>query len=235
VQVLASDAEYDFALLSIPLDSVTDIDRKTVEFAKFGESSSVKAGDPVIVAGSPNGYMGTYEFSMITTTGNYAYVTDDRFEIYNTNLPESPIGSGVFVNFSGEIIGIMTHNFKDERSGTIATMVATDDVLDVIWKLANGTPRNDLGVVSMETPANVLKRLEIKYGLYVTDVKPQSPAETAGIKKGDILVKMDGKELKTVDSLHDLLNGYEAGTELEITLIRNTKPETVTVVVGETE
>ncbi|MBO7402896.1 MAG: serine protease [Lachnospiraceae bacterium] len=231
--IIASDAEFDFAILSVPLDACTEADRKTVEYASFGGEASVKAGDPVIAVGSPNGYFGTYDFSMITNTGNYAYVTDDRFEIYTTNRYENSFGSGIFINYNGEMVGIMTHLFKEEMNEGITTMIATDGVADVIGKLANGTPKNYLGVQSMETPANVLKRLEVKYGLYVMDVNLESPAETAGIKKGDILIKFEGKDLKTVDSLHELLNSYEAGTEVEITLIRNTKPETVTVVIGE--
>ncbi len=232
VSVLSTDAEYDLSMLSVPLEKCLASDRRSVEYTVFGESKAVKAGDPVILVGSPDGYMGTYRFAMVTNTGNFAYVTDNRFEIYNTDLPENALGSGVFVNTAGEVVGILTHGFKEARNENITTMIAVDGVRNAILSLANGTARNYLGVVTTETPAGVLKKLDIKYGLYVTEVKAGSPAEAAGIKKGDILVKIGDKELKTADVIYDIISETEAGETLTITLIRNTKPEEVEVVIG---
>ena len=235
VNVMASNDEYNLAVLSVPLDKIKKDDRETIEYAVFGESSSVKAGTPVIAIGSPNGYMGAYGLTMIMTISDHAYLTDNRISLYNTYMPENELGSGVYVNMDGEVIGLVTHSFKNEKNATLSTMIAIDSVRDIIENMVNGIPWNYVGIVATETPEGVLEKLGKKYGLYVTEVKEGSPAEEAGLKKGDILISVNGRELKTVDTFHSIIQECEPGDIAVFELIRSSKVTTVNVDIGETK
>jgi len=179
--------------------------------------------------------MGAYDIAMVTNTGIYAYVTDDRIELMNTNMPENVLTNGVFVNMEGEFVGLITHNHKDDKNATCTTMVAVDSVKNIISDLANGTMHTYLGVVAKETPENVLERLELEYGLYVTEVKAGSPAEIAGIKKGDILISINEQPLADVDSLRSLLDTCDPMQRLDVVLIRNSQTESLSMMLMETD
>lgn len=229
VSVKASNAEYNLAVLSIGLSKVTEAAKEKIAYASFYVDEKPAPGTPLLAIGSPNGYMGSFELGMVTTAGNYAYVTDNRLEIMNTDIVYRENGSGVFVDFSGRVVGLITHRFRENSSSNMMTMVTISNMHSVIENLANGRAWNYLGVVAKEAPDSILSELDLKCGLYVTEVKEDSPAEKAGIKKGDILTNMGTKLLDTVETLNGCLDNYRAEQKVTVRFARNGKTETVTV------
>jgi predicted metalloprotease with PDZ domain len=92
-----------------------------------------------------------------------------------------------------------------------------------------------LGIVPEDLPDELRAQLDLGdgEGLLVTEVLPGSPAEKAGLKKNDILVKIDGKPVKGEDSLSKFMSSAKAGQEASLTLLRKSKPQTIKVTIGE--
>ncbi len=226
VEVFAANPEYDLAILAVPVEQIPEAELENIVYAKIGDSKGISVGSPVIAVGNPNGYFGSYEVAMITTEGDFAYVTDNRIELYNTTMRENSEGDGVVVNMSGEVVGIITHTFKEDKNASIATVIGVNHVKSMLARLANISSWNYFGVVAKEAPDYVLSKLRIENGLYVTEVQEGSPAELAGIKKGDILTKFGETLLVTVDNLADVLEASAEGASVEVELMRGTAEST---------
>ncbi len=229
VGIKASNDEYNLAVLTVSMNKLTDASKAAIAYASFAGDEKPVPGTPLLAIGNPNGYLGSFELGMVTTTGDYAYVTDNRLEIMNTDLTYRENGDGVFVDFDGKIVGIITHKFREKNESNLMSMVSVSNMQSIIEDLANCKDRNYLGVIAKEAPESVLSGMGLKSGLYVTEVKAGSPAEKGGIKKGDIITAMGSKVLDTVETLNDCLNGYKAGDLVSVKLARNNRALTATV------
>lgn len=229
VEIKASNDEYNLAVLSIPMVKLPAKSKAAISYASFAGDEKPVPGTPLLAIGNPNGYLGSFELGMVTTNGEFAYVTDNRLEIMNTDLTYRENGDGVFVDFNGKIVGIITHKFREKNESNLMAMVSVSNMRSIIENLANSRDWNYLGVIAKEAPESVLSAIGIKSGLYVTEVKENSPAAKAGIKKGDILTAIGSKVLDTVETLNDCLNGYEAGKMVAVRLSRDNRSVTVSV------
>lgn len=221
VRIKAFDDEYNLAVLSAELSKISTDAKSKIAYAGFEVGNKPAQGTPLIAVGCPNGVIGSFETGMITTDGEYVYVTDNKLEIMNTDIPYRENGNGVFVDFNGKIVGIITHKFREGNNGGMMSMVTISNMHSVIENLANGREGNYLGVVAKEAPESLLAGLSLKNGLYITEVKSGSPAEKAGIRKGDILTVMGKDVLDTVETLYECLNRYEPGDEVNLQLVRD--------------
>ena len=153
------------------------------------------AGMPVIALGAPNGYEGSIEFGMITSFGSTFSVTDGEMASFTANITEYPQGHGFVVNMEGEILGLITHTHKASPEDGIFTAVSLESIGKVIVKLLNNAERPYFGIKGQDIPKNLKKEYELENGVYVREVENSSPALTAGIKAGDILVAVDGTQM----------------------------------------
>ena len=157
-------------------------------------------GTPVIALGAPNGYENSMEFGMITGLGGTVSVTDGEVACFTTNITEYPQGYGFVVNLEGKILGLITHTHKANPSDGIFTAVSLDSIRGVIVKLLNNAERAYFGIKGQDIPKNLKQEYGLEAGVYVSEVENASPALIAGIKAGDILVSVGGKE---VDGVRD--------------------------------
>lgn len=221
LKISASASEYGLAIATLSLEELTGAELEKIEYAVFGDSSTVSVGTPVIAIGNPNGYYGTFELATITSQGENVYLTDNRIAIYNTGIAENLAGDGVLINLSGQIVGIITHNFKESKNENVISMVGINNLKYTIQNLANNSASNYFGVVVKEAPQSVLEKNNLTYGLYVTEVKEDSPAEKAGIKKGDIITSLDNRVVSSVDDFARYIEAAEEGKIISVDLMRS--------------
>lgn len=232
-----SDSHYNLAVIGIDYASIPSQNLELINYAVFGESHSLFIGTPVIAIGSPNGYAGSFELGTVTARNSYAYVVDNRLDLFNTSIPDYENGSGVIINTNGEVIGLITHAYKEGINQTLNTVIGISRMKPVVERMVNGRKMNYFGVVAEELTDELREEADSRIGICVTEVVAGSPAEQAGIRKGDILQIIERTPMNNVLTLRTLLDEYGEGDEMQVTMLRKgprayTEAETV-VVVGE--
>lgn len=232
-----SDSHYNLAVIGIDYSSIPAKNLELINYAVFGESHSLFVGTPVIAIGNPNGYTGSFELGTVTARNSYAYVVDNRLDLFNTSIPDYEKGSGVIINTSGEVIGLITHAYKDGINQNLNTVIGISRIKPVVENLVNGRKMNYFGVIAEEMTDELKEEADSRIGICVTEVIAGSPAERAGIRKGDILQIIERTPMNNVLTLRTLLDEYAEGEEMQVTMLRKgprayTEVETV-LVVGE--
>lgn len=223
-RLVGADAIVDLAVLKI--------DEPGLKSLKFGDSDSVQAGDFVLAIGNPFGFEETVTDGIISSKGRPNRV--DGFGDYlQTNAAINPGNSGgPLVNLRGEIIGINTAIIS--RSGGsqgIGFAIPSNSVRTALESLLkNGRIiRGYLGILSR----NVGPGAKETNGVVVDDVVPASPADEAQMRKGDLIRKFNGHEVKTFNELRTLVSQAELNKQVEIEVMRNDKPLKLTTAIKE--
>ena len=210
-RLVGADATVDLAVLKI--------DEPGLKPLKFGDSDSVQAGDFVLAIGNPFGFDETVTDGIISSKGRPNRV--DGFGDYlQTNAAINPGNSGgPLVNLRGEIIGINTAIIsKSGGSQGIGFAIPSNSVRTALESLLkNGRLiRGYLGIVSNLGPG--ARETE---GVVVDDVYPESPAAEAQMRKGDVIRKFNGHDVRTFNELRTFISQVELNKKVEIEVTRN--------------
>ncbi|MDQ0148858.1 S1C family serine protease [Eubacterium multiforme] len=199
--------------------------------AELGNSSDVKPGEDVIAIGTPL----SKDFAQTVTKGVVSAVgrsvnteTGKQVNLIQTDAAINPGNSGgPLVNSEGKVIGINTLKLAGgaEGIGFAIPINEVKDKLDVLSK-----PILTLGVKVREINKEMSKQYNLPEGIYVVEVVPFSPAEKAGIKQGDTIVKFGGEKVKTLEELNNIKNKMKSGDKVETQVIRDGKKINLTVV-----
>ena len=231
-RIIGADKSTDIAVLKIDTTGIAPL--------PLGDSDEVKTGQVVFAIGNPFGLQETVTQGIISATGRQ--VSDESAnEFFQTNTVINPGNSGgPLVNIRGEIIGINNAIGNYSGKGTfegvgfaIPANVARHSLESIIK--TGRVVRGYLGVSVQELNPELADQFGVsaQVGAVVNHVTPDSPAEKAGIKPGDILIAFNGKPLKNIRTLFRLLTSVPVGSKVEIDLIRDKKPEKVTAIIEE--
>ena len=223
-RLVGADAAVDLAVLKI--------DEPGLKSLKFGDSDSVQAGDFVLAIGNPFGFEETVTDGIISSKGRPNRI--DGFGDYlQTNAAINPGNSGgPLVNLRGEIIGINTAIIsKSGGSQGIGFAIPSNSVRTSLESLLkNGRIiRGYLGIISR----NVGPGAKETDGVVVDDVVADSPADEAQMKKGDIIRKFNGHEVKTFNELRTFVSQVELNKKVEIEVTRDDKLLKLTAAIKE--
>jgi serine protease Do len=223
-RLVGADATADLAVLKI--------DEPGLKSLKFGDSDAVQAGDFVLAIGNPFGFEETVTDGIISSKGRPNRV--DGFGDYlQTNAAINPGNSGgPLVNLRGEIIGINTAIVsKSGGSQGLGFAIPSNSVRAALESLLkNGRLiRGYLGILSRNVPSSA-KEAD---GVEVDDVVPDSPADEAQMKKGDVIRKFNGHDVRTFNELHTFVAQVELNKKVEIEVTRNGKLLKLTTTIKE--
>ena len=240
-KLLGSDVWTDLAVLEIEATDISTI-------AEFGDSDSLKPGEPIMAIGNPLGL----QFSGSVTKGiisglertieidiNNDGVVDWNAEVIQTDAAINPGNSGgALVNILGQVVGINSMKIAEQSVEGIGLAIPINSVIPIIEDIEQygEVKRPYLGVslvpvaqITQFHRENTLKLpADIKEGVAIIEVEPSSAADKAGIKKYDVIVKMDGEDITDLASFRThLYEEKEIGDELEVTIYREGKLQTV--------
>jgi serine protease Do len=223
-RLVGADARVDLAVLKIDEPGLVSL--------KFGDSDSMQAGDFVLAIGNPFGFEETVTDGIISSKGRPNRV--DGFGDYlQTNAAINPGNSGgPLVNLRGEIIGINTAIIsKSGGSQGIGFAIPSNSVRTALESLLkNGRIiRGYLGILSRSVGAGATET----EGVVVDDVVPHSPADEAQMRKGDMIRKFNGHEIKTFNELRTFVVQVELNKKVEIEVMRNGKVLNLTATIRE--
>lgn len=227
-KVVGMDPETDLALLKIETET-------KLPTLKFGDSDKSEVGEWVIAIGNPFGLGHTVTAGIVSAKGRNIHSGPfDNF--IQTDASINPGNSGgPLVNMQGEVIGINTAIIASGQG--IGFAIPSSQASRVIEALKKGesVSRGWLGVSIQELDENTAKALGLQEteGALVASVMPDEPAEKAGLKAGDIIVKIDDKKINDSSELLNAIANIAPGETATISLIRNGKEMTVKAVLGQ--
>lgn len=220
-RIYSMDKDYGLAVIAVPLSRISDELMEQIRPGILAEKEDIKVGTPIIALGAPNGYEDSMEYGMITSLGSKIPVTDGEVEYFTANITAYPHGYGFVVNLEGKILGMITHTQKENAEDGIFSAVSLNSISGVIVKLLNNAERAYFGMKGQDVPKNIKEEYQLEGGVYVLEVENASPALSAGIKAGDIILSVGETEVEGMQHFSDLI--LECGTKdtIQIKVLRN--------------
>lgn len=230
-KIVGRDPQSDVAVLKVKA--------KNLPTVPLGDSDKIEVGEWVIAIGNPFGLSHTVTVGVVSAKGRSGLGITDYEDFIQTDAAINPGNSGgPLLNLRGEVIGMNTAIFT--RSGGymgIGFAIPINIVKLVAQQLVKQGKviRGWLGVVIQDlTPALAeefgLKKSE---GALVAEVLKNSPADKAGLKQGDVIVKYNGKSIKNASELRTFVGLTRPGTRVNLEVIREGKPLVLKVTIGE--
>ena len=206
---------------------------------KFGNSDKARVGDWVVAIGNPFGLGGTVTAGIISARNRDINLTRyDDFIQTDASINQGNSGGPLF-NLNGDVIGVNTAIIGQGGSVGIGFAIpsnAASDVVDQLIKYGE-TKRGWLGVRIQEVTKEIadVEGLKNTQGALIASVGEKSPADKAGLKAGDIILKFDGKKIDTMRTLPKLVSRTEVGKSVELEIWRNKKILTKKLKLGRLE
>lgn len=231
-QVVGADPETDIALIKISA-------AKDLPVVELGDSEGLEVGEWVIAIGNPFGLSQTVTVGVVSALGRN--IGAGRYDNYiQTDASINPGNSGgPLINIDGKVIGINGAILPGNQGGNIGIGFAipinmAKEILNDL-KSKKGVSRGWLGVVIQQITPELAKALSLPgtEGALVADVSPGGPADKAGLKRGDVITKFGGKEVKTSQDLPRMVAGNKPGSMVELQVERLGQSKTVRMALGD--
>ncbi len=224
------DSDMDLAVISVSLADLSQETRNSIAIARLGDSDSLKLGMPVIAIGNALGYGQSVTGGYISAL-NREVVMEDGTKgtfIQTDAAINSGNSGGALLTVTGEVIGINSSKIKGsgvEGMGyAIPISSASPIIADLMERRTDVVDESEMGYLGV-TMQNVIEQVNqmygIPYGVFIVEVEEDSPAQQAGIRKGDVIVKFDGRKISSNDDMKDTMQHYKAGETVKITVMRS--------------
>ncbi|PAX07421.1 Do family serine endopeptidase [Sphingomonas lenta] len=228
-RVVGRDPESDLALLKI--------DAQNLPFVRWGDSTRTRVGDWVVAIGNPFGLNGTVTAGIVSavhrsTGGGPA----DRFIQTDAAINQGNSGGPMF-DLNGNVIGINSQIFS-QSGGNIGLgfAIPTEEARPIIERLRAGQPirRGYLGVSLQPIDADLAAALGIQRGRgeLIARVEPGEPGARAGLRPGDVVTRVNGREVTPDATLSYLVASVPPGSPVRLDVLRDGRPVTVTATAG---
>ena len=224
-KVIGSDEDYDIAVLKIDVTGATPV--------VLGDSSKLAIGESVAAVGNP---LGELTFSMtegIVSCVNRAINVDGTpFNMIQVDCSINPGNSGgPLFNSYGEVVGIVSAKYSSYSNTTVEGIgfaIPINDVVSLVKDImTNGYVTNKayMGITPQTMTAQMAQqyRYDVTEGVFVCSVDPDSAADKAGLKLGDVITKMDDKDIASYEDLVAAKKSYSAGDTVTLTVYREGK------------
>ena len=235
-EVMGTDSLTDVAVIKIEADDLPAV--------TFADSDNLQPGEWAIAIGNPLGLDNTVTTGIVSATGRTSAqvgVADKRVSFVQTDAAINPGNSGgPLLNAKGEVIGVNTAIIQNAQGlGFAIPINAARDIAEEL--IAKGKVDHPFLGIQMAAITPELKQelasqnkfnVKATTGILIMDVVPDSPAERAGLKSGDVIQKIAEQEVKTADEVQQAVAKTEVGEELNLGLVRNDKQLELDVQVG---
>lgn len=240
-EIKATDPDTDLAVISVKLDDIDEDTMSQLKVATIGDSDALVLGEQIVVIGNAlgygqsvtSGYVSAFDRELDLSDGMNTFTSSDLIQV--DAAINSGNSGGALLNMRGELVGINEAKSSMTSSGaTVDNMgyaIPINKASEILEDLMNDAEREEysdedrgyLGVTCTNTDGMDKAYLEaygMPEGVHVQSVTEDGPAEDAGIKKGDFIIAVDGKSVKSYERLTDRLRYYQPDDTVEITVLR---------------
>ena len=232
-QVKGTSPEDDLAVVAVKLDDISDDTMDEIRIAQMGDSEGIRVGEQVVAIGNALGYGQSVTTGIISAKNRSIQVQDGRSVLTYENLLQTDAAinpgnsGGALLNMNGEVIGI---NSAKASSGGVEGMgyaIPVDKALPILEELMtlktrtllDEEERGYIGISGEGVSSEATYLYGIPQGVYIVSISDGTPAQKAGLQVSDIITKFDGYRVTSMDTLRELLQYYEAGEEVELTIM----------------
>jgi serine protease Do/serine protease DegQ len=233
-KLIGTDPQTDLAVLQIKADGLTAL--------PLGDSDALQVGDFVVAIGSPFNLRQTVTSGIVSGLGRNAGGDDGSYQDFiQTDASINPGNSGgALVNLHGELVGINSQILSGSGGSIgIGFAIPVNLAKSVMTQLiATGkVDRGRIGIVGQNLTPELAKALGLKdtHGALVARVMPGSPADKAGLKAEDVVIQANGKVIKDMPELRNLIGLLKVGDKVELSVLRGGATKNFTVVIGKNE
>jgi len=222
--VAGVDPSTDLALLKI--------DGEGLPFMKFGHSDNVRVGQWVLAVGNPFNLTSTVTAGIISAKGRNINILRDKYAIESflqTDAAINPGNSGgALVDLDGELIGINTAIASPTGSYSGYGFAVPSEIVRKVTddlREFGVVQRGFIGVMIADVTAELMKEkdLAVSEGVYVSDLLEDGAASEAGIKKGDVIISVNGQDTKTSPELQEIVGRERPGDTIKVVVYRGEK------------
>lgn len=211
--LIGRDSQTDLAVIKVDPDNLV--------VAELGDSSKLKVGELAVAIGSPMGteYAGSVTAGIVSGLNRKVSVGDNSIKLIQTDAAINPGNSGgALVNSEGKVIGINTIKFAETTVEGMGFAIPINEAKPIIQSLMSQKKisRPYLGIQGINLSKDDAEEYKLPQGVYVNSVVAYSGAERAGIKKGDIITKMDGEKVTTIEKLIEIIGKHKVGDVVQI-------------------
>lgn len=241
-EVKGTDATNDLAIVSVALKDISEDVIKTITVATLGSSDKAAVGEQVVAIGNALGYGKSVTSGYISALSREVTIDNNTAKLIQTDAAINPGNSGgALFNMKGEVIGINSAKFSSEEvegMGYAIPINTAEPILEQLISMekVDSSKQGSLGISCQDVSSDVSKMYDIPQGVYVADVTKNGAADKAGIETGDIITEFDGKSVANSSTLINLMQYYEEGTKVEVTIQKRAssayKKEKVKVTLG---
>ena len=235
-KIKGTDADNDLAVVAVKKSDIPEDTLNQIKIAQIGSSDDLAVGQQVVAIGNALGYGQSVTSGWISAL-NRTISTDDgtnSTELIQTDAAINPGNSGgALLNMKGELIGINSAKYADSAVEGMGYAIPISKAKPILEELMNRETREKvddskkgyLGVSLANLTTEAIEMYNMPTGAFVRSVEDDSPAQEAGICKGDIIVKFDGQKVSDGDDLLDKLQYYKSGEKIEAVIARATNGE----------
>ena len=235
-KIKGTDADNDLAVVAVKKSDIPEDTLNQIKIAQIGSSDDLAVGQQVVAIGNALGYGQSVTSGWISAL-NRTISTDDGTNstgLIQTDAAINPGNSGgALLNMKGELIGINSAKYADSAVEGMGYAIPISKAKPILEELMNRETREKvdsnkkgyLGVSLANLTTEAIEMYNMPTGAFVRNVENDSPAQEAGICKGDIIVKFDGQKVSDGDDLLDKLQYYKSGEKIEAVIARATNGE----------
>lgn len=235
-KIKGTDADNDLAVVAVKKSDIPEDTLNQIKIAQIGSSDDLAVGQQVVAIGNALGYGQSVTSGWISAL-NRTISTDDGTNstgLIQTDAAINPGNSGgALLNMKGELIGINSAKYADSAVEGMGYAIPISKAKPILEELMNRKTREKvdsskkgyLGVSLANLTTEAIEMYNMPTGAFVRSVEDDSPAQEAGICKGDIIVKFDGQKVSDGDDLLDKLQYYKSGEKIEAVIARATNGE----------
>ncbi len=245
-----TDSNVDVAVVAVKLKDIDSNILKNIKKATLGDSDAIKVGEGVIAIGNALGYGQSVTTGIISAKDREVSIEEKTMKLLQTDAAINGGNSGgALLNSSGEVIGINVAKYSSDgtTSASIEGMgfaIPITSVKSIIGDLETKETRTKLdedeqgylGISGQDVTSDIAQMYGMPEGVYVSQLAKNGPAAEAGISQKDIITKFDGQQVKSMETLQNLLQYYKKGEKVKVTIAyisgKEYKEKEVTVKLG---
>lgn len=231
-EIKGTDPSMDLAVVEVKKADVKADTLSAIKVATLGDSEKIKVGSQAIAIGNALGYGQSVTVGYISALEREVTTQDEGTgKSYTNNLIQTDAAinpgnsGGALLNNSGEVIGINSAKYNDtsvEGMGFAIPSNAAKLVIEDLITKKEVSAENAayLGIRPEDVTAMIAEAYNMPLGVFVKEVFKGTAADQYGLKAGDIITKIDGREIQSSEALLQRLSYYEAGTQVEVVVQR---------------
>lgn len=246
-KIKGTDEENDLAVIAVEKSDIPEETMDEIKIAQMGSSDDLVVGEQVVAIGNALGYGQSVTSGWVSALNRTISTEDgDTSGLIQTDAAINPGNSGgALLNMKGEVIGINAAKYADSQVEGMGYAIPISKAEPILEELMNRETRDKIedtskvgymGIKAADLTTEAIQMYNMPAGAFLTEVTPGGAADKAGIKKGDIVVKLDGQKVSGKNDLVDKLQYYESGETVEVVIARANngeyKEETVEVTLG---